>query len=83
MPGEFLSDVKTIRQRARQHIERGAVTEAYGADLPTVIKLLNEALAATRLIDFRGLIDRSRAPAVTILSRRPLITLLNNQSVVS
>jgi bacterioferritin len=41
----FLSDIKTLRERARQHIERGAVTEGYNADLPTVIKILNEALA--------------------------------------
>src|SRR3989441_7991197 len=41
----FLSDVKTLRERARQHIERGAVTEGYSADRETVIKLLNEALA--------------------------------------
>jgi bacterioferritin len=42
---DFLTDVMTLRERARQHIERGAVTSAYQADLPTVLKLLNEALA--------------------------------------
>ena len=41
----FLTDVQTLRKRARQHIERGAVTEGYGADRKTVLKLLNEALA--------------------------------------
>jgi len=41
----FLTDVKTLRARARKHIEQGAVTEGYGADRKTVIKLLNEALA--------------------------------------
>jgi len=41
----FLTDIKTLRQRARQHIEQGAVTEGYSADRETVIKLLNEALA--------------------------------------
>ena len=41
----FLSDIKTLRDRARKHIEQGAVTSAYQADLETVIKLLNEALA--------------------------------------
>jgi bacterioferritin len=41
----FLTDVKTLRKRARQHIERGAVTEGYTADRETVLKLLNEALA--------------------------------------
>ena len=51
MAGEFLSDIKTLRERARQHIEQGAVTESYQADLPTVLKLLNEALG-----------DRGEAP---------------------
>jgi bacterioferritin len=41
----FLTDIKTLRERARQHIEKGAVTAGYSADLETVIKLLNEALA--------------------------------------
>ena len=41
----FLTDVKTLRKRARQHIERGAVTDGYTADRETVLKLLNEALA--------------------------------------
>ncbi len=41
----FLSDIATLRQRARAHIEQGAITESYGADRETVIKLLNEALA--------------------------------------
>jgi bacterioferritin len=41
----FLSDVETLRARARKHIERGAVTEGYQADRVTVLRLLNEALA--------------------------------------
>lgn len=41
----FLTDIKTLRERARRHIEKGAVTEGYTADLETVVKLLNEALA--------------------------------------
>jgi bacterioferritin len=41
----FLTDIKTLRERARQHIENGAVTEGYRADRNTVVKLLNEALA--------------------------------------
>ena len=41
----FLTDIKTLRERARRHIENGAVTEGYTADRETVIKLLNEALA--------------------------------------
>ena len=41
----FLTDIKTLRERARKHIENGAVTEGYTADRETVVKLLNEALA--------------------------------------
>ena len=41
----FLTDVKTLRERARQHIEQGAITEGYKVDLGTAIKILNEALA--------------------------------------
>ncbi len=41
----FLTDIKTLRERARKHIENGAVTEGYTADRDTVIKLLNDALA--------------------------------------
>jgi bacterioferritin len=41
----FLSDIEAIRKRAREHIDKGAITEGYGADRDTVIKILNEALA--------------------------------------
>lgn len=41
----FLTDIETIRRRAREHIVRGAVTEGYSADRKTVLRLLNEALA--------------------------------------
>jgi len=41
----FLTDIKTLRERARKHIENGAVTEGYKADRGIVVKLLNEALA--------------------------------------
>jgi bacterioferritin len=41
----FVSDIQAIRERARKHIEDGAVTPSYGADKDVVIRLLNEALA--------------------------------------
>ncbi|AJP49465.1 bacterioferritin [Rugosibacter aromaticivorans] len=40
-----LSDIPTLRRRARQNIEEGAVTKGYAADREVVITLLNEALA--------------------------------------
>ena len=42
---EFLTDVKILRERARENIEKGPVTDAYGADLDRVIYVLNQALA--------------------------------------
>jgi len=41
----FLSDIKAIRQRARENMQNGAVTGGYAADRETVVKILNEALA--------------------------------------
>ncbi len=41
----FLTDIKTLRKRAREHITRGAVTEGYTGDRKLILKLLNEALA--------------------------------------
>ena len=41
----FLTDVQTLRERARRHMDQGAVTESYGADRDTVVNVLNQALA--------------------------------------
>lgn len=41
----FLTDIKTLRKRAREHIGNGAMTPGYKADRKTVVKILNEALA--------------------------------------
>src|SRR4051812_37757960 len=49
----FLTDIKTLRERARRHMERGAVTEGYTADRNTVVKLLNEALATEIVCNLR------------------------------
>ncbi len=43
--GAFLSDIKTLRERARRHIEDGAVTDEYKDDRQKVCDILNEALA--------------------------------------
>jgi bacterioferritin len=42
---DFLEDVKTLREKARKEIEKGPVTEAYGADRERVISVLNTVLA--------------------------------------
>lgn len=40
-----LTDVRTLRARARAHIDEGAVTAGYSADRAAVLKLLNASLA--------------------------------------
>lgn len=42
---DFLTDVQTLRSRAREHLDRGPVTQAYGADVDRVIEVCQEALA--------------------------------------
>ena len=41
----FLTDVKTLRERARQHLERGAVTDTYKGDVNKTIEILQSVLA--------------------------------------
>ena len=45
MAKPFLTDINALRARAREHIEKGAVTPGYHADRDTVVRILNEALA--------------------------------------
>lgn len=45
MDKPFLTDIKGLRRRAREHIERGAVIQGYQGDRTTIVKILNEALA--------------------------------------
>jgi bacterioferritin len=45
MTEAHLTDVATLRQRARQNVENGAVTEGYSADREEIIRLLNASLA--------------------------------------
>lgn len=40
-----ITDVNTLRILARDNIEGGAVTSGYSANLPAVLKMLNDALA--------------------------------------
>lgn len=42
---DFLTDIETLRARARRNIEQGPITESYGADRERVIDVLNSALA--------------------------------------
>jgi bacterioferritin len=42
---EFLTDIRTLRDRAREKMSLGPITDTYGADLNRVIEVLNEVLA--------------------------------------
>ncbi|HEY3141744.1 MAG TPA: ferritin-like domain-containing protein [Acidimicrobiales bacterium] len=41
----FLTDITTLRERARAKMDQGPITDAYGADRDKVVEVLNEALA--------------------------------------
>jgi bacterioferritin len=49
----FLSDIKTLRKRAREQIDQGAVTSTYGLDREVVVRVLNEALATELVCTLR------------------------------
>jgi bacterioferritin len=43
--GAFLTDVKTLRERARQSLDKGAVTSTYQGDVNKTIDILQSVLA--------------------------------------
>jgi bacterioferritin len=45
----FLSDVKTLRERARKHLEQGALGSTYVGDVKKTIELL-QAVLATEIV---------------------------------
>jgi len=45
----FLTDVKTLRERARQHLSQGAVTDTYRGDVKRTIEIL-QAVLATEIV---------------------------------
>jgi bacterioferritin len=48
-----LSDIKTLRKRAREQIEHGMVDPTYGLDQNAVVRVLNEALATELVCTLR------------------------------
>jgi len=48
-----LTDIQTLRDRARHNVEQGAVTEGYGADREEIIRLLNGSLATELVCTLR------------------------------
>ncbi|MBW8888693.1 MAG: bacterioferritin [Fibrobacteres bacterium] len=53
MADATMTDVRTLRERARQRIDDGAVTKGYSANREAVIKLLNQALATEIVCNLR------------------------------
>jgi bacterioferritin len=49
----FTDKIRELRDRARAHIESGAVTPSYEGDLETSIQILNEALATELVCTLR------------------------------
>jgi bacterioferritin len=45
----FLTDVKTLRERARQHVSQGPITPNYGGDIKRTIDIL-QAVLATEIV---------------------------------
>lgn len=43
--GTHLTDIETLRRRAREQLEQGPITDTYGADRERVVQVLNEVLA--------------------------------------
>ena len=52
-PGDFLTDVKLLRARARKHIEQGAITDDYKLNVKSAVKVLNDALATELICTLR------------------------------
>lgn len=48
-----LTDKNVLRERARQHVDNGAVTEGYAADREEILRLLNESLATELVCTLR------------------------------
>jgi len=53
MADATMTDVRTLRERARQRIDDGAVTKGYSANREAVLKLLNQALATEVVCNLR------------------------------
>jgi len=49
MDKAFLTDIKTLRARARQHLDQGAIGTNYGGDVKKTIEIL-QAVLATEIV---------------------------------
>jgi len=76
----FAMDIDAIRKRARSHIEKGAVTESYGADVDTVCKLLNEVLATELVCWLRYKRHAVMAPRVAGIAGEAIVAELRTHA---
>lgn len=51
--GNGMTSIETLRARARDHLDGGAVTESYAADRDAVLRMLNAALATEIVCNLR------------------------------
>ncbi|HVN44861.1 MAG TPA: ferritin-like domain-containing protein [Steroidobacteraceae bacterium] len=61
----FLSDVKTLRDRARKQLDRGAVTQTYVGDVNKTIELLQNVLATEIVCVLRYTMHSIAATGIT------------------
>lgn len=61
----FLSDVKTLRARAREHLEQGPVTPGYGGDVEKTIDILQTVLATEIVCVLRYTMHSIAASGIT------------------
>ena len=74
---DFALDLDRIRLAAREHIEAGPVTDAYGVDVARVIDVLNEVLATELVCVLRYkrhyyMATGLHGPAVAAVERLPV-----------
>ena len=72
MAGAFLSDIQTLRKRAREHIAQGAVTPGYHADREVVLTLLTEAI----LLNSAWIVSADRRTCPLLISTTSNCSLL-------
>jgi bacterioferritin len=66
-----LATVNEMRERARRHVERGAVTDDYKADRKAVVDILNEVLATELICMFRYKSHYYRASGINSQAVKP------------
>lgn len=61
----FLTDVQTLRDRARQYLDQGAITQTYGADVQKTIEILQTVLATEIVCVLRYTMHSIAATGIT------------------